>query len=114
MVSNNQALTGTAVGGAQLKVGQRSLPNIRTGAGREVSSPNSFADNLKNIKTKLARQDVFSGSTNPSLPTTVKCELPSQPLTTAIPEMPSVTRCEMPQVKMDSVMAQIGFKSAKP
>jgi hypothetical protein len=113
MLSNNQALSGSAVGSADLKLGQRFLPKIRTGTGSETATANSFADNLKNIKSKIATQDVFPGSTGSALPTDVKCELPSQPRTPVNPERPPVPRCGLPEVTLSNLSAQKGFKAVK-
>ena len=113
MLSNNQALSGSAVGSADLKLGQRYLPKIRTGTGSETPTTNSFADNLKNIKSKITTQDLFSGSTGSTLPTAVRCELPNQPRTPSNPERPSVPRCGLPEVTLSNLSAQKGFKAAK-
>jgi hypothetical protein len=113
MLSNNQALSGSAVGSADLKLGQRFLPKIRTGTGSETATANSFADNLKNIKSKIATQDVFSGSTGSALPTDVRCELPNQPRTPVNPERPPVPRCGLPEVTLSNLSAQKGFKAVK-
>ncbi len=113
MLSNNQALSGSAVGSADLKLGQRFLPKIRTGTGSETATANSFADNLKNIKSKIATQDVFSGSTGSAVPTDVKCELPNQPRTPVNPERPPVPRCGLPEVTLSNLSAQKGFKAVK-
>jgi len=113
MLSNNQALSGSAVGSADLKLGQRFLPKIRTGTGSETATANSFADNLKNIKSKIATQDVFSGSTGSALPTDVRCELPNQPRTPVNPERPPVPRCGLPEVTLSNLSAQKGFKALK-
>jgi hypothetical protein len=113
MLSNNQALSGSAVGSADLKLGQRFLPKIRTGTGSETATVNSFADNLKNIKSKIATQDVFSGSTGSALPTDVRCELPNQPRTPVNPERPPVPRCGLPEVTLSNLSAQKGFKAVK-
>ena len=113
MLSNNQALSGSAVGSADLKLGQRYLSKTRTGTGSETATTNSFADNLKNIKSKIATQDVFSGSTGSALPTDVRCELPNQPRTPVNPERPPVPRCGLPEVTLSNLSAQKGFKAVK-
>jgi hypothetical protein len=108
-----QALSGNAVGGADLKLGQKYLSKIHTGAGKEAAGTNSFAENLKNIKTKIASQNVYSKSTGPSLPTAVKCEWPGQPRPSLNPEVPNLPRCELPQVTLNSLIAQKDFKAGK-
>ena len=113
MVPNNQALSGSAIGSAELKLGQRYLPKIRTGTGSEPAAPNSFAENIKKFKTKIATQDVFSRSKCPTLPTTVRCEWQSQPRTSLSPEGPSVPRCVLPEVTLNSLIAQKEFKAGK-
>lgn len=113
MLPINQTLSGNAVGGADLKLGQKYLSKIRTGTGKETAATNSFADNLKNIKTKIASQDVYSKSTGASLPTLVKCEWPDEPRPSVNPKVPSDTRCELPQFTLNSILAQKEFKVGK-
>ena len=113
MLPINQTLSGNAVGGADLRLGQKYLTKIRTVTGKETAASNSFVENLKNIKTKIASQEVYSKSTGPSLPLTVKCEWPDQPRPSVNPEVPSVPRCELPQLTLSSLIAQKEFKAGK-
>jgi hypothetical protein len=113
MLPINQTLSGNAVGGADLRLGQKYLSKIRTVTGKETAATNSFAENIKNIKTKIATQDVYSKSSGLSMPTTVKCEWPDQPRPSVNPEVPSDTRCELPQLTLNSLFAQKEFKAGK-
>jgi hypothetical protein len=113
MLPINKALSGNAAGGADLKLGQNYLSKIRTGGSKITTATNSFAENLKNIKTKIASQDVYPKSTGSSLPLTVKCEWPDQPRPSLNPEGPSDPRCELPQVTLNSIIAQKEFKTGK-
>lgn len=111
MQSMNQALSGSALGSTPAKIGQRYLPNTPTRTGSEPATSNSFAENLKNIKKKIASQDVFSGSTSPALPSTVKCEWPGQARTSVSTESPSMPKRGPQEVALNFLSAQKALKA---
>jgi len=105
MLSNTSPLAGNALASADLKRNQRLLTSTPSRTAGSAETANSFADNLRSIKTKIQADGMIPKTLGPSLPTPVKCDWPTPPTPTSNPERSAVPRCGLPEFASNNLIS---------